>query len=68
MICMSGDYPIDFEWEDEFAACYECNGTGQVLICCDDLCHGLGYCMHGDGEIMCHVCKGSGEIAIESDN
>lgn len=35
---------------------------GTLLVCCDDLCHGQGWCMHGDGEVMCPHCNGSGVL------
>jgi len=51
--------PDDFEgWE----SCGRCGGTGELLICCDDICHGLGECIHGDGMAVCPDCKGSGEV------
>jgi len=40
--------------------CLRCGGSGELLICWDDLCHGAGECMHGDGEIECPTCGGSG--------
>ena len=40
--------------------CSRCHGSGTLLICWDDLCHGLGECMHGDGEIGCPDCGGEG--------
>jgi hypothetical protein len=54
--------------EDEFGyeydcTCHECNGAGFIIVCIDDLCHGAGYCIHGDGEVVCKTCKGSGEAA-----
>lgn len=42
--------------DDEY--CESCNNTGMILVCIDDMCHGLGYCIHGDGEITCPTCKG----------
>jgi hypothetical protein len=44
------------------ATCPECNGNGYAITCCDDMCNGLGYCIHGDGEEMCPVCLGDGEV------
>ncbi len=54
---IADDYGGDFE---EPIECWNCGGEGFVLTCWDDMCHGQGYCMHGDGETMCHVCKGEG--------
>jgi len=33
--------------------CCECDGDGWRVTCIDDMCHGLGYCIHGDGMAMC---------------
>ena len=38
--------------------CVTCGGLGVVLVCVDDLCHGLGECIHGDGEAYCTDCQG----------
>lgn len=43
------------------AECQHCGGAGFLLTCCDDICHGQGYCMHGDGEEVCPACDGEGE-------
>lgn len=40
--------------------CWNCGGEGFVITCCDDMCHGQGYCMHGDGEDVCGACHGEG--------
>lgn len=48
------------ETDDEPHECPHCGGSGTLMECCDDLCHGQGYCIHGD-EQMCPVCEGSGE-------
>ena len=51
------------EYDDELyyePACGRCDGEGLILICPDDVCRGTGECMHGDGEIVCPACKGSG--------
>ena len=41
--------------------CYNCNNLGYIVVCIDDICHALGYCIHGDGEDPCPVCNGEGE-------
>lgn len=33
-------------------ACDKCN-DGIVVFCVDDMCRGLGRCIHGDGERVC---------------
>ncbi|MCC7510233.1 MAG: hypothetical protein IT464_12810 [Planctomycetes bacterium] len=57
--------PADEEyWELDFGervACWECSGQGWVITCCDDMCHGLDYCIHGDGETTCPNCNGTGD-------
>jgi hypothetical protein len=40
--------------------CHHCGGEGFILTCVDDLCHGQGWCMHGDGEVTCMFCQGEG--------
>ena len=27
--------------------CWCCGGHGTLITCWDDICHGLGYCIHG---------------------
>lgn len=44
------------------AACWNCGGEGFTIVCCDDLCHGAGYCFHGDGHAMCSNCQGEGSL------
>ena len=51
------------EHEEEWAGegfCHTCGGEGFILVCIDDLCHGVGYCIHGDGEDVCPDCHGDG--------
>lgn len=48
------------DYEDE--SCQECDGTGVIITCCDDLCVGGGYCIHGDGDEMCPACEGEGVV------
>jgi hypothetical protein len=45
---------------DDPPDCPSCDGKGWILNCCDDICHDLGHCIHGDGEDMCAYCNGSG--------
>jgi hypothetical protein len=52
--------PDDYYPDDDEGYCDECHGEGWILTCCDDMCHGLGYCMHGDGMEMC-ACNTSCE-------
>lgn len=48
--------------DEELVECPNCGGSGVLLVCCDDICQGQGYCMHDDGEEVCTTCEGSGEI------
>lgn len=41
-------------YEDDEGYCVDCGGEGWILTCCDDICNGSGYCIHGDGMEMCH--------------
>ena len=52
---------------DDFELCPDCVGEGFVLTCCDDICHGLGYCIHSDGEAICTTCWGEGYIIKRKD-
>jgi hypothetical protein len=52
--------PDDFYPDDDDGYCDECGGDGWILTCCDDICHGVGYCIHGDGMRMC-ACNTSCE-------
>jgi hypothetical protein len=57
--------PPEDDWDCDFGeteCCPECNGEGFVVVCCDDLCHARGSCMHGDGNAMCGNCMGTGEV------
>lgn len=50
---------IDESYDDGLGGyCWRCGGDGFILTCWDDLCHGAGYCMHGDGEEVCPECGG----------
>lgn len=48
---------VDDFFEDD-GCCPQCDDSGFIITCCDDLCHGQGYCMHGDGEKPCPTCGG----------
>ena len=54
------DFP-DYVDPDDRAPCLECDESGWIVNCVDDLCHGRGECMYG-GELVCPVCEGSGEF------
>lgn len=41
------------DWIDDEGDCQECGGEGWFVTCIDDMCRGLGYCIHGDGMRMC---------------
>jgi hypothetical protein len=47
------DEPDDFYRDEDDGYCEACGGEGWILTCCDDMCHGVGYCIHGDGMLMC---------------
>lgn len=59
---------MEYDEDDEYdelhdpVPCWKCGGEGFEIICVDDLCHGAGHCMHGDGEAMCPLCKGDGYL------
>lgn len=56
---MSQDYyEQDTQCYEDDDYCYRCDNSGVIITCCDDICHGLGYCIHGDGEDICPDCKG----------
>lgn len=54
---MRGDFDEDEYDADDFdldgGYCDECGGEGWIVTCVDDICHGLGYCIHGDGMQIC---------------
>lgn len=59
----------DHHWNDdedghylgELVTCWACGGEGNDILCCDDLCHGQGWCMHGDNA-TCRECGGEGYL------
>ncbi len=54
----------DIDYNDDHVSCYNCNGSGEVMACPDDMCRGLGECIHGDGMDMCPTCEGQGELIV----
>jgi hypothetical protein len=52
----------DFEelYNEDDNTCGRCLGEGEINICIDDMCQGLGtQCMHGD-YVICPACDGTG--------
>ena len=49
------------------ATCNRCDGEGVVVTCIDDICRGAGECFHGDGEVACGDCLGTGFYDAEWD-
>lgn len=47
--------------EVDFVRCTNCHGSGEVVGCIDDICHGKGHCIH-DGNDPCPSCQGSGRV------
>lgn len=54
-------------FEDYEPICPDCDGDGVILVCCDDVCNGIGRCIHGDGEEVCPTCGGTGEVFANPD-
>ena len=55
--CWNDD--CDGDYLGELVTCWSCGGEGNDIRCCDDLCHGQGWCMHGDN-YPCRECGGEG--------
>lgn len=53
----SADHDFDYDTDDESDYCLTCDNEGYIVDCCDDICHGQGYCIHGDN-ITCPDCHG----------
>lgn len=54
----------DDDYDGEYlgrATCWGCGGEGTQIECCDDLCHGQDWCMHGDNRV-CRECHGEGVL------
>lgn len=47
-------------WDEDELPCNRCGGRGTIITCIDDICHGTGECIHGDGETTCPSCGGEG--------
>lgn len=56
------NYRCDVEMQEDDGLCDRCNGEGEIMVCIDDICHGQGECIHGDGYALCPNCKGSGDM------
>ena len=48
--------------------CDRCGGDGWIMTCCDDLCHGAGWCMHGDGDAPCPECNSDCDKSLWPEN
>ena len=64
-ICAGCTDVVPVDTIDDDGYCDNCGGDGWILTCCDDICHGLGYCMHGDGMEMC-ACNTSCELPLNA--
>lgn len=42
---------------DDEGPCSRCLGSGEVVNCIDDMCHGTGECIH-EGNQLCPECHG----------
>lgn len=52
----------------DFEVCPDCQGEGEFVVCCDDICVGQGRCIHGeDGMEICSRCNGAGEFCYETE-
>lgn len=50
--------PEGYEGDDD--VCPRCDGRGEMNVCIDDMCHGQEECIHGDGMLICRLCRGTG--------
>ena len=57
---LNDDLDDDGSYMGEGVTCWNCY-EGTVIDCCDDLCHGQDWCMHG-GNRMCPICHGEGVL------
>lgn len=63
---LSDDHEHDYDDDGTYlgegvVTCWSCGGEGNVVDCCDNLCHGQDWCMHGDNR-WCGVCAGEGVL------
>lgn len=59
-VCRACQYPAHGCICDRQRDCPRCGGLG--FNCIDDICHGKGYCIHGD---TCWYCEGTGVVLPE---
>lgn len=53
---MTDQTTAEILYESELAALRamcRCDGSGLYVVCIDDICRGLGECIHGDGMATC---------------
>ena len=43
--------------DDDFGSCEECGGSGEVVLCIDDICYRQEVCIHGDPPAPCPSCE-----------
>lgn len=56
-ICLEEEqFALDYDDDDGY--CDLCGGEGVIITCCDDMCNGIGHCIHSDGEEICPRCHG----------
>lgn len=58
------EFPVENDWDETSSddCCPTCLGTGFICECPDDICQGRGECMHGDGDVECPDCCGTGGV------
>lgn len=62
------DREEDWDYDEGGYECGRCDGSGVMMVCCDDLCRNSGECVIGGGRVgpscyaRCFQCGGTGEI------